>query len=516
MRMIGIGLTGFLLAGVALLLSTMNVLEQGERLVRKIASGPHLVFEHQLAVTAQDEDTVAILSSGQDHPVILSGFPAYQSVAFTLPKDARPTSGYLQINATSQVLAGVEGVLRISITGTRRAEMLLRPGEAGRSLQIPLSPAEFAGDQLVVSLSLQGTDPRQHCGQEDSIAAIVEIETTTALHLTLDRPLTSARDRVHAWGDVVRVSWPAWLKPDEQMRRLVLGAKAKQHGFSTQFLAAGAEDALTTVALREVLETVPKADNQSPDEAIQLAQGGAYLGLRRFYRSAEWRMRYMLSDGADQHVPSHIDLRMAFGDLFGGHDWSLTVTLNNRLVLQDSFEGRRLDYRERVNLPVDWQKESNQIEVVAATTAPRDGICDQGPELVAEMLQDTRLVAGPDVYRGPVAELRETLGTTAPLNVALATSLTTLRAELVANWLAQIVPPSTMLKPARRIAQIVVADADIAPSFLPETGPVWILGQGSEPATIHLRPALSSQDLPSSGVILLIAPDGIEVAGGAS
>eukprot|EP00581_Thalassiosira_minuscula_P027189 CAMPEP_0184406244 /NCGR_PEP_ID=MMETSP0738-20130409/1434_1 /TAXON_ID=385413 /ORGANISM="Thalassiosira miniscula, Strain CCMP1093" /LENGTH=88 /DNA_ID=CAMNT_0026763059 /DNA_START=26 /DNA_END=288 /DNA_ORIENTATION=+ len=88
-----------------------------------------------------------------------------------MPVDARPTSGYLQIDATSQVLAGVEGVLRISITGTRRGEMLLHPGEAGRSLQIPLSPMDFAGNQLVVSFSLQGTGPQHQCGAKDGIEA---------------------------------------------------------------------------------------------------------------------------------------------------------------------------------------------------------------------------------------------------------------------------------------------------------------------------------------------------------
>ena len=47
MRMIGIGLLGFLLAGIALLLSTMNILEKGQRYVREITTGPQLVFEYR-------------------------------------------------------------------------------------------------------------------------------------------------------------------------------------------------------------------------------------------------------------------------------------------------------------------------------------------------------------------------------------------------------------------------------------------------------------------------------------
>lgn len=54
----------------------------------------------------------AVKRANPDHPVILSGRPTYQRGAFIVPVDARPMSGYLQIDATSQGLDGVEGVLR--------------------------------------------------------------------------------------------------------------------------------------------------------------------------------------------------------------------------------------------------------------------------------------------------------------------------------------------------------------------------------------------------------------------
>ncbi|WP_299771021.1 cellulose biosynthesis cyclic di-GMP-binding regulatory protein BcsB [uncultured Tateyamaria sp.] len=516
MRMIGIGLMGFLLAGVALLLSTMNILEQGQHMVRQIAAGPQLVFEHRLAASAPGNDTAEILRSNPDHPVILAGFPAYQSVAFTFPKDARPTSGYLQINATTQVLAGVEGVLRISIHNTRRGELLLRPGEAGRSLQIPLSPSDFAGDQLVVSFSLQGTDTQQQCGPEDGIAAIVEIETTSALHLTLNEPLISARDRVHAWGDVVRVSWPAWLQQDEQLRRLLLGVDAKRHGLRTLFLAAGEEDALTTVALREVLATVSGASAPTVDDPQALAQSGVNAGVRRFHHATAWRARYSLEDGGKQRIPAYLDVRLALGDLFGDHLWSLTVTLNNRLLLQDSFKSKQREYEARIDLPADWQGAHNQIEIVATTNAERNGVCDQGPELVAEMLPETQLVPGEDVYAGPIDDLRTMLAALDPIHVSLTASLTAVQAEQVAGWLAQIAPPSATLKPAQQTAHIVIVNpGDMHPS-LPESGSVWVLIQGADTGTVDLRPLQPGQGLPAKRAFLLIAPAGIEIGGVAS
>lgn len=513
MRMIGIGLLGFLLAGVALLLSTMNILEQGRSLAQSILPKPELVFEHRMSIPVQSDKRATILRSNPAYPVILSGFPAYQSVAFSYPKDARPTSGYLQIDATSQVLAGAEGVLRISIQNTRRGEVLLRPGQARRSVQIPLSPSDFSGDQLVVSFSLQGGDDHQGCAPDEGIAASVEIETTSAVHLTLDRPLTSARDRFHAWGDIVRVAWPRWLTHEEQTRRLVLAAKAEQRGLRTQFRETGGEHALTTLALRDVLVDVSSGPVGDLNQPLHFARTGVNAGLRRFHRSAVWRTRYALQDGAGQRIPSHLDLQMVFGDLLGDQHWSLTVTLNNRLVVQESLAGPEAEYRTRVELPTEWQRADNQVEVVATSNSPRTGACDQGPELIAEMLPETRLVPGQDIYAGPVAILHEALAGIVPIRVALATSLTTLEADLATASLARVTSPETPLRPAESRAQIVIAGTDTRNLRRPETGSTWVVTQGAGDDSIDVRGLAAEDTLPSTGVFLLINPAGIELSG---
>ena len=285
--MIGIGLMGFLLAGVALLLSTMNILEKGQRYLNELADGPQLVFENRTAVPAADVDTAVVFRSNPSQPVILSGLPAYQGVAFNMPMDARPTSGYLQIDATLQVLEGVEGVLRISIDNTRRGEMLLRPGEVGRSLRIPLSPTDFTRDQLVVSFSLQGEGSGSQCSTDEGLEAVVEIETTSAVFLTLDRTLETARDRVNAWGQLVRVAWPGWLNHDERLRRLILATQFKQRGVETVLVDGHSVDALTTLELREALPffSLPEHREQQSAWPRTIAIKGANSGLRRFHRT---------------------------------------------------------------------------------------------------------------------------------------------------------------------------------------------------------------------------------------
>ena len=63
MRMIGIGLMGFLLAGIALLLSTMNILEQGKRFDMIVVEERLRLFR-QSAMSGKVDTAVAAKHSG--------------------------------------------------------------------------------------------------------------------------------------------------------------------------------------------------------------------------------------------------------------------------------------------------------------------------------------------------------------------------------------------------------------------------------------------------------------------
>ena len=69
MRMIGIGLMGFLLAGIALLLSTMNILEKGQRYILEATSGPQLVFEHRTASVSDSTNQTVLARANSDQPL---------------------------------------------------------------------------------------------------------------------------------------------------------------------------------------------------------------------------------------------------------------------------------------------------------------------------------------------------------------------------------------------------------------------------------------------------------------
>ncbi|WP_224826673.1 hypothetical protein [Cognatishimia sp. MH4019] len=507
MRMIGIGLFGFLLAGIALLLSNMNILEQGQRYVREITQGPHLVFEHRVPASAQDAHSAVVLRGNPDHPVILSGLPAYQSVAFNMPVDARPTSGYLQIDATSQVLKGVEGVLRISIHNTRRGEMLLRSGETGRSLQIPLSPTDFAENQLVVSFSLQGIGPQSQCGSEDGFEAVVEIETTSAVFLTLDRPMVSLRDRVHAWGNIIRVAWPSWLKQDEQLRRLVLATKFKRRDLVTVFETTQVDQALSTIDLRAALPAFAKAA-VPPETTGSFLQSAANLGVRRFHEQTLWRERYNLGGGTTRPMPAQLDLQMLLGHLIGNASWTLTVTLNNRLVFQGNVAGSQGRYQQRIALPADMQAATNTLDVTVATMVARESLCDQGPELVAEILPASQLIAGDASFTDPLSQVQAALQAAGLINVGMTGRVSAVDAEAISQMLDQIIPSESDFKPAGDAAHITVLAPGLPVPEMTSTSVAWRVTQDTTTQGLSVLKLAPGDVLLGTSPALLVTPNG--------
>jgi len=512
MRMIGIGLMGFLLAAVALLLSTMNILERGQHYLRDLTAKSQLTFESRTATPADAQYTAMIQRSNATHPIILAGLPAYQSVVFAMPLDARPTSGYLQIDVTSQVLAGVEGVLRISIDNVRRGEVLLLPGEVVRSLQVPLSPTDFARDELVVSISLQGGSPDSQCSNHEGFEAIVEIETTSAIFLTLDRSLETARDKVNAWGQIVRVAWPGWLNRQERVRRLALATQFKQRGVETVVLGNSAADALSTLELRTVLPMfADRADQRSAPWPRPIAQTGPNAGLRRFHRETSWRYRYELRREDALQLPASLDLNLAFGRQLPGNHLTLTVTLNGRLLHHDIFDGTQTSYAALVLLPTDMQGHSNTIEVFVNTTQISYGRCDLGPLLMAEMLPSTRLLAGDASYSDSLTQIRQVLSDVDVLGLGISGELGAADADAASSLLAELLPAAARLKPDAALASLIVMSPQSTGFVLPRNGPIWLVTQDTVTRRPQVRLLEPGTELSRNGVAVLVIPEAIDL-----
>ncbi|MEP5761695.1 MAG: hypothetical protein ABJ327_20750 [Litoreibacter sp.] len=514
MRMIGIGLMGFLFAGVALLLSTMNLWERAQWALQTQINGPQLVFETPATISLADQDTAVITRSSPDFSVILSGLPAYQGITFNLPLNARPTSGYLQIDATFQVLAGVEGVLRVSIDNIRRGEILLHPGEVSRSLQVPLSPTDLAREQLVVSFSLQGDGPSTQCNTDTGYAVIVEIETTSAVHLTLDRPLTTVIDRVNTWGGVVRVGWPKWLDQKEQARRLILATQLKQRDVATVFLDDPSLGVLSTVELREAFLILAKNDHTRAAITwpVQVAAKGANAGLRRFHDTTRWRINVDLREDHQMRIPVELDLRLALGRQALHDQWSIIVTLNGRLVDETLLDSATTHLKTRIELPTDLIAAANSIEIIAASTRTHDSECNRPIELVAEMLPETALIAGDATFADPLSQLQAHLSDIGVLKIGSFSRLSATDADTASDLLAHVVPKDVIMKPETERADIVVVTPNDADRTLPDITPMWFAHRDAITQEVVIDPVVPNAGLPHNAIGLLIIPTGISLA----
>ncbi len=483
MRMIGLGLLAFIIASAAYLLSYMDIWQKSLRQVSEMMYGPQLVFETTVSdPEISGKDDIRILRSSPDETVVLSGLPAYQSVTFQLPIDARPTSGYLQIDATFQVLSGVEGALRVSINNARRAEVLLHSGEAGHSFQIVLTSEDLAGDKLVVSLSLQGRGPNMPCGSEGGIEAIVEIEATSGLFLSLDRPITTARDHVRSRGNNFYIGWPEDQSDEEKLDALVSAAHFIRDGQNVAFRDANEPRILTPEALSELQTLLPKTSAQSTVQwPLSVADKGPNRGLRRFTHSTSWRVRYDMENVKDSVLPDSLDLHLFLGPITMDASWMVTVTLNERMVYSGIVSGSGENFNQSIHLPENFHKRTNIIEVVAVSSLTPEGICNDGPELIAEMLGETQIEGGGGYFSTELGQLRSLIGGIGEAEFSFGEIYSAPDIGEVAHIIASIVPENVKLDTAPRDLKITAwSRAQMIANAGQNSVSGWIVYQPSE------------------------------------
>ncbi len=485
MRMIGIGLLAFLIAGAASAVTYFDIWARGLQAAHDILEEPQLVFgREQDTVPSTRKAARAIIRAHSPNGLILSGFPAYQSASFSMPIDTRPTSGHLQIDATFQVLEGVEGALRVSINNTRRAEVLLRPGEAARSLQIVLTQQELAGERLVVSFSLLGHGAKLACGPDGAINAIVEIETTSGVFLTLATPLRSVRDRVITWGHQVHIAWPPSQSNAQRSNILAQAAHIQRHGYSTRFVDQGDTGVPQGAALAPS-ELIDAQDFAFTTRAKRLvwptyfAKKGPNAGVRRFQRSTSWRVRYDLDRYQDYSMPDGLNLRISLGPPPAGAHWTLTTTFNARLIDIQIIDEAVQDHALDLGLPAAYQDRLNVIEITVTSSYDPDGLCNHGPELIAEIRAESHLWAGGAQFENELQKLRSRLANHVSFSLKTRQDISASDAQAVARLLANSLP--TQLQHAQKDPDVFVTvlsrkkSLDILTALPPNPDRTWLV-----------------------------------------
>jgi|GEM_PF-1302123 len=448
MRMIGIGLMAFIIAWAVFLLSSHNVAKRGIQQFNELAFGPQLWFEvsspyPKVSNLGQKEEV--FFGTTSQSPIILTGIPAYQGAVFSMPIDARPLSGYLQIDMTSQVLSGVKGAVRVSIGNTKRGEILLYPGEAGRSLRIPLHPQELLKERLVVSFSMLGSHPSQTCSSQDGIAAIVEIETTSGLYLELDRAVTSPRDRVLAMGRIIPIAWNQNKQLKDQIELIQQASAFIKRGETVVFHESAQVGALNQSDLLALNGTLGHRADVIKTFPHPIAVKGANFGSRSFYESTNWRIRYHPREFENQSLPSALDLKLTMSTLLDRAFWTVTVTLNGTIVHSETLTRTANSFGKTIALPSDLQTISNVIEVSLQSSKDNIGLCNDGPKLVAQLDRSAVLIGGDQQLNDPLYTLQEALGSVSTLAVVGTPKLSQNQALFLSEMISHVAPPNVGL-----------------------------------------------------------------------
>lgn len=458
MRLVGISLLALILVGAVFALSLVDSRRLAHMLLQRVAEPVPLVFDavhSELEPLADSSHRTRVLMNRQ-RPVILSGLPSYQGIRFELPRDARPTAGRLRLALTAQVLPGTEAVLRVQIGGVKRGEVLLQPRTRREALEIELSGTDLAGDALKISLSLLGKGPTGPCDGEAPLSTTVEIEPISALHLTLSGPIETPRDLVASWGGTARIGWPAWLEDEERGRRLALAADLLRKSGRAVFLEAGTPEWLDTTSLRRFLSDWPDQRPRRLASPLSLAVNGPNAGLRRFVRQTRWRSGVGARDLGPGLLPKRLDLSIDLGPLPPLTGWVLDVTLDGRLIHAEVVQSASGTYKRSLDLPEIALKPGAQIEVTATSSMVKQGVCDEGPELIAEMRADSRIHLRRDINSLPT-QLRGYLANAKAFGIDVLGALTPPEATAIAQALATTVPLDTNLRIAKTARAGIIA-----------------------------------------------------------
>jgi hypothetical protein len=359
-----------------------------------------------------------------------------------MPIDTRPISGYLQIDITSQVLDDVNGVFRVSINNTKRGELLLYPGVAGRSLVVPLSPSELAKERLVVSFSTLGTHATQSCTSKDGISSIVEVETTSGLFLELDGAVVTPRDRFFSNGGIIPIAWSNDFSSSEKIKVIQLASDLMREKHKVVFDGSPPSDALISSELMDLKNGLPELKIEPTRWPYPVAKRGANFGLRRFYETTNWRIKYQPHSFPEQSLPKAFDLHMTLSGIRANEVWTIAVTLNGYLIHQDTIGFDQRSYRTSIPLAQTDQTANNLIEVTLSSSQSNEGICNEGPILLAQLEQDSALLKGDKHLEDTLFELRQTLENYSVAELSSLTSITENQVNTFARTIATVVPSS--------------------------------------------------------------------------
>lgn len=503
MRLWVIGLLALLLIGVLLAIGQTGLFDEASA-KRGEAHAFFPDFEaRSISYYSDGGRTVFVAMALPDAPLILSGLPSYMGSTFRLPIDARPDAGSYNVYFHTDTAPGTEAVLRVTINGRKRADVLLEQGRRDQQAEIKLTPSELSARELDVKIALIGRGPLAECTPSEALAAVVTILPRSGLTLQLDKPPTSWRDALALWGDLIPVEWPGIAAPADT-EVMITAARLLEHGDSGFYGDKG----IARDKLKEVLAAVRAYDASSPQGRrrssalaypVALLTDPANAGARSFDRETSWRFSYDFADMPGGQMPGSLDLRMVLGPVSGTRT-AMLVTLNDHLVYTRTFAGKSereangaLHVNQSIQLDPAFQMARNELVVTLSSYSAEDIRCGPQRMLAAEMLPSTVLQPGNPIVL-PITQVREALRANLPVRFT-SPSLNAPDARAATILLAELQPERLRFDPKAARSSIEVVDGDAAARVekLKPGGTRWILSAPFERRDLILAEPLTPQ-----------------------
>ncbi len=243
---------------------------------------------------------------------------------------------------------------------------------------------------------------------------------------------------------------------------------------------------------------------------MAVAVNGANAGIRRFQKSTSWRTRYDLDDVENNVMPTAFDVDLTLGFLDDGAAWTVTTTLNNRILLMDRVPAGQNTYRVEIALPQDMHAKVNVIEVTAASSADIDGVCTLGPELIAEMHPTSKLRGMGPVFETQLSAVKSMMASVTTVGMVDVPSLSVAESTVISGLVAMLVPTSAKILPTRQTVNLrpfsrtdlgILAELDVT------AGTIWIAYSRGDGEEIHAQPASAEviaqlQRTPVAGIVI--------------
>lgn len=466
---------------------------------------------------------IAILPAGGvpvGRNVQISGLPGYGRMAFLLPMGHRVTEASLVLPYVSEIPDTVNAILRVSVNGQRRHEVLLAAGRERRELVLPLLARDLARNTVQISFAVTGVSTTGLCST-DIGNALVTLAPEARLDALTARPLVLPDDRYRAAGGVAGLAWPKDGTDESKAKLLMLAAQAIRAGLEIELRPTGAEPGgfmATPGDLAAMLAgpgswNGPSMRREWPLALTDGETGGA--SLRTFTGSHSWRHGFTADDLPDGRLPATLDYGLRLGPLIpagpaprqmpdgAGQGWLVHVTLNGSLI--EAFTTTEGELRRRAALPPELLRHGNQIEITVGRSFGVEGVCNDGPPLIAELAADSVLLPGVGRVRGISAQLADLVGDSAAFDPAGVSALTIPEAQAAARLLADLPAMPKEGAGGASVSILRLADLPDPDTALRQEGWVY-LREDNGPRLVALSDQPGLRQISDHALGLLIGP----------